>query len=86
MWCNSSQLVHDHVVAGNFASAMSLLRDQVGVVEFEPLQPLFLSLYSRGWLAYMAPPGPMPFLMHPLRNWNSKVCSPSQPFHLDIIW
>lgn len=41
-----TQLAADHVAAGQFQGAMSLLFRQLGVVNFEPLKPHFLELYT----------------------------------------
>jgi len=46
IWCNNSILVADHAAAGNFESAMKLLNQQVGAVNFAPLREYFLSLFS----------------------------------------
>lgn len=41
-----SQLAAEHVAAGQFQGAMSLLYRQLGVVQVEPLRPHFLELYN----------------------------------------
>lgn len=70
MWCNNSQLAVDHVLAGSFETAMRLLHDQVGVVQFGPYKPLFLQTYSRGRTCYLGLPS-LPCLRgHPQRNWK----------------
>ncbi|GAA5988628.1 hypothetical protein JCM5350_005773 [Sporobolomyces pararoseus] len=67
LWVRNSPLAADHVAAGSFETAMSLLNRQVGIVEFNPLKPLFLSVYqsSRLWLP-CAPS--LPPLSIPLRR------------------
>jgi coatomer protein complex subunit alpha (xenin) len=45
LWSNNSNLAADHVAAGSFESAMRLLNQQIGVVNFSPLKSLFMSLY-----------------------------------------
>lgn len=60
LWARNSPLAADHVAAGSFETAMSLLNRQVGAVNFEPLKPLFLQTYSASKLyvqgnASMAP-------------------------------
>ncbi|GAA5969494.1 hypothetical protein JCM3765_000874 [Sporobolomyces pararoseus] len=67
LWVRNSPLAADHVAAGSFETAMSLLNRQVGIVEFSPLKPLFLSVYqsSRLWLP-CAPS--LPPLSIPLRR------------------
>lgn len=46
MWARNSPLAADHVAAGSFESAMQLLNRQIGAVNFEPLKPRFLEIYS----------------------------------------
>lgn len=46
IWVRNSQLAADHVTAGSFESAMLLLNQQAGIVNFDPLKPIFLSLYT----------------------------------------
>jgi len=41
-----TQLAAEHVAAGAFQSAMSLLHRQLGAAAFEPLRPYFLELYT----------------------------------------
>jgi coatomer protein complex subunit alpha (xenin) len=41
-----SQLAAEHIAAGQFSGAMSLLFRQLGVVAFEPLRPHFMELYN----------------------------------------
>lgn len=67
LWVRNSPLAADHVAAGSFETAMGLLNRQVGIVNFAPLKPLFLSVYrsSRLWL----PAAPsLPPLEIPLRR------------------
>lgn len=47
LWCNNSKLVIDHILAGSFESAFRLLHDQIGVVNYEPFKPLFMTSYAR---------------------------------------
>jgi coatomer protein complex subunit alpha (xenin) len=67
LWVRNSPLAADHVAAGSFESAMSLLKNQVGAVHFEPLKPLFLSLYRSSTL-YLAGAPSLPDLEIPLRR------------------
>ncbi|KAK7990409.1 coatomer WD associated region [Apiospora arundinis] len=46
MWARNSPLAADHAAAGSFESAMNLLNRQVGAVNFAPLKPRFLEIYS----------------------------------------
>uniref|UniRef100_A0A8C7Z4R3 Coatomer subunit alpha n=2 Tax=Percomorphaceae TaxID=1489872 RepID=A0A8C7Z4R3_9TELE len=76
MWCNNSQLPVDHILAGSFETAMRLLHDQVGVVNFDPYKPLFMQTLSRARTCYLGLPS-LPCLRgHPQRNW--KDCGAKQ--------
>ncbi|KAF1334423.1 Coatomer protein complex, partial [Globisporangium splendens] len=45
-WVRNSSLAADHAAAGSFATAMQLLHRQIGVVNFEPLKPVFMQVYA----------------------------------------
>lgn len=51
-WTKTSRCPADHVAAGSFESAMELLHQQAGVVNFEPLRPLFMSLWEGAHATY----------------------------------
>lgn len=55
-WMRNSPIAADRAAAGSFASAMQLLTRQGGIVEFEPLKPLFLQSYlaSKAYLPGVA--------------------------------
>ena len=69
VWCNNSQLPVDHVLAGSFETAMRLLHDQVGVVQFDTYKQLFLQTYSRSRTDYQGLPSIPPLFGFPHRNW-----------------
>lgn len=69
-WCNNSQLAVDHIVAGSFETAMRLLHDQVGVVDFRPYSELFLQALWRGKAVYQAMPSLYPLNAYLHRNWK----------------
>ncbi|CAF1023866.1 unnamed protein product [Didymodactylos carnosus] len=70
LWVNNSKLPVDHILAGSFESAMRLLNDQVGIVEFEEYKQLFIQTYSRAKTAYTALPSLPSIFAYPLRNWR----------------
>uniref|UniRef100_F6WKP1 Coatomer subunit alpha n=2 Tax=Macaca TaxID=9539 RepID=F6WKP1_MACMU len=70
IWCNNSQLPVDHILAGSFETAMRLLHDQVGVIQFGPYKQLFLQTYARGRTTYQALPCLPPMYGYPNRNWK----------------
>jgi coatomer protein complex subunit alpha (xenin) len=70
VWCNNSHLPADHVVAGSFETAMRLLHDQVGVVNFEPYKHLFLLSFARGRTCYTALPSVPSLFGYLHRNWK----------------
>lgn len=66
-WVRNSPLAADHIAAGSFDTAMKLLKNQVGAVNFAPLRPLFLSLYQSSKL-YLPGAASLPDLEIPLRR------------------
>ncbi|KAH9509800.1 hypothetical protein Btru_045233 [Bulinus truncatus] len=70
VWCNNSQLPVDHVLAGSFETAMRLLHDQVGVVQFDGYKQLFLYTFSRSRTCYVGLPSLPPLFGYPHRNWK----------------
>ncbi|KAG9123809.1 hypothetical protein FRC07_013904 [Ceratobasidium sp. 392] len=68
LWTRNSPFAADHVAAGSFESAMQLLHRQSGVVQFEPLKPIFLSIYrsARAYLSLTASVPPLE--LHLRRN------------------
>ncbi|EKX53298.1 coatomer subunit alpha [Guillardia theta CCMP2712] len=44
-WQQASNVPGEHVAAGSFQSAMELMNRQAGVVNFEPMKPIFTSVY-----------------------------------------
>uniref|UniRef100_A0A673L6L9 Coatomer subunit alpha-like n=1 Tax=Sinocyclocheilus rhinocerous TaxID=307959 RepID=A0A673L6L9_9TELE len=70
MWCNNSQLAVDHLLAGSFETAMRLLHDQVGVVQFGPYKQLFMQTLSRGRTCYLGLPSLPCLHSYPQRNWK----------------
>lgn len=89
-WINNSKLVVDHILAGSFESAFRLLNNQVGVVEFEPYQSLFLNTYARSRTSYACLPNIPSLYGYPQRNWKdtnwkdaaSKTGLPAVGLHL----
>ncbi|KAF8512519.1 coatomer subunit alpha-2 [Hysterangium stoloniferum] len=68
VWVRNSPFAADHVAAGSFESAMQLLNRQHGIVAFESLKPLFISIY-RASHAYLSPHASLPPLqLHIRRN------------------
>ena len=59
-----TQLAVDHVAAGSFQSAMSLLFRQLGATGFEPLRPYFLDIYSASHASTPGLPGLPSMLSH----------------------
>uniref|UniRef100_A0A4W5JY78 COPI coat complex subunit alpha n=1 Tax=Hucho hucho TaxID=62062 RepID=A0A4W5JY78_9TELE len=79
LWCNNSQLPVDHVLAGSFETAMRLLHDQVGVVQFGPYKQLFMQTLSRGRTCYLGLPS-LPCLRgNPQRNWKDSGAKQGLP-------
>ncbi|GJJ15119.1 hypothetical protein Clacol_009394 [Clathrus columnatus] len=68
IWVRNSPFAADHIAAGSFETAMQLLNRQHGVVAFESLKPLFISIY-RASHVYLSPNASLPLLqLHIRRN------------------
>lgn len=57
VWTKNSRHAADHAAAGSIESAMELLHQQVGVVNFAPLRPHFMALWMGAHAA--SPSGPL---------------------------
>lgn len=68
LWARNSPLAADHVAAGSFESAMNLLNRQVGAVNFAPLKPRFLEIYSATRTFLPASAGLSPLVNYVRRN------------------
>lgn len=68
LWARNSPLAADHVAGGSFESAMNLLNRQVGAVNFEPLKPRFLEIYSASKTYLPASAGLPPLLNYVRRT------------------
>lgn len=67
-----TQLVADHVAAGSFSTAMSLLFRQLGATSFEPLKPYFMDLYTASHGTLPGLPGTLPLLTGLDRAFNAE--------------
>mmetsp|Transcript_3323 Transcript_3323/g.4566 ORF Transcript_3323/g.4566 Transcript_3323/m.4566 type:complete len:1271 (+) Transcript_3323:103-3915(+) len=72
IWCGNSTLPADHVAAGSFESAMKLLNQQIGAVNFAPLKSNFLSLYSGARVSVGGIPS-IPSVTLPVQRTGSEV-------------
>lgn len=70
VWTHNSQLAVDHVRAGSYETAMRLLNNQVGIVNFEPYKQIFSSLYLSARTVYISLPDLPVRFSHPHRNWK----------------
>jgi len=70
VWVTNSTLAADHIAAGSFDSAARLLNDQLGVVNFEPYEQLFMLAFARGRVAAPGLPCTPSLYFHPHRNWR----------------
>lgn len=78
-WSNNTNLVADQLRAGTFESAMRLLNDQVGVVEFAPYKHLFLQIFTAARTSYSALPNLESLFAHPQRNWKETNVKKANP-------
>ncbi|KLO13353.1 coatomer subunit alpha-2 [Schizopora paradoxa] len=85
LWVRNSPFASDHVCAGSFESAMQLLNRQQGVVNFEPLKTIFVSVY-RSAHAYLSPNASLPPLqLHLRRNISESSASRILPVAVKTI-
>ena len=68
LWCNNSKLPVDHILAGSFETAMRLLHDQVGIVDFNEYKNIFVQVYARSRTSFSALPSLTPLYAYPCRN------------------
>lgn len=86
-WVRNSNLAVDHIAAGSFSSAMDLLQKQIGVRNFKPLQPYFMSAFSAAQCSIPGLPSTNGISSELLRNAKdkpvkSKDSLPVSPFTL----
>lgn len=74
LWARNSPLAADHIAGGSFESAMNLLNRQVGAVNFAPLKPRFLEIYSASRTFLPASPG-----LPPLVNYVRRTLDETDP-------
>ncbi|KAJ3305877.1 hypothetical protein HDU76_004940 [Blyttiomyces sp. JEL0837] len=79
-WVRNSPLAADHIAAGSFETAMQLLNRQVGIVNFAPLKPMFLSVFQ-ATKAYIACNSSVPPLSVPIISAGDDKQKKSLPFH-----
>jgi coatomer protein complex subunit alpha (xenin) len=80
LWCNNSKLPVDHVLAGSFETAMRLLHDQVGIVDFGEYKTIFMQTFARSRTVFTSVPSLAPLYAYPSRNPNNanpKNCLPA---------
>lgn len=67
IWSQNARLAGDYAASGTFDIAMQLLNQQIGVVNFEPLQPQFLQLAGSAWTATSGL-ATLPSLLNPIHR------------------
>ncbi|KAJ1649424.1 hypothetical protein IWQ61_009489, partial [Dispira simplex] len=67
LWSRNSSLAVDHIAAGSFRTAMQLLKQQAGVVNFAPLKTHFMTIYQTTQ-TYVAADGCTPALYFGVRR------------------
>jgi len=80
LWQRNSKLPSDHVLAGAFESAMRILHQELGIVNFEPLKNHFMILYTSSRTSLPAIPS-VPSLLMPIqvKQESSSQTSPVVP-------
>ncbi|XP_044765066.1 coatomer subunit alpha [Coccinella septempunctata] len=87
-WVKNSSLVADHVMAGSFDSACLLLNKYVGVVNFSPYLPLFMSSYGASRTITTWQSNVPSLYYYPLRNYkenNPKTSLPAGGIQLNEL-
>ncbi|KAI8670712.1 Coatomer subunit alpha [Fusarium keratoplasticum] len=74
LWARNSPLAVDHIAGGSFETAMQLLNRQVGAVDFAPLKPRFLEVYSASRTFLPASQG-----LSPLVNYVRRTLDETDP-------
>jgi coatomer subunit alpha len=74
LWARNSPLAVDHIAGGSFETAMQLLNRQVGAVNFAPLKPRFLEVYSASKTYLPASAG-----LPPLINYVRRTLDETDP-------
>ncbi|KAM0427767.1 hypothetical protein ACHAPT_007223 [Fusarium lateritium] len=74
LWARNSPLAVDHIAGGSFETAMQLLNRQVGAVNFAPLKPRFLEVYSASKTFLPASQG-----LSPLVNYVRRTLDETDP-------
>ncbi len=79
IWVRNSTLAVDHVAAGSFDSAMQMLNRQVGAVNFAPLKPLFMTIYSsaHSYISGFPAVGPLSFNIHRTQEGDPRKFLPA---------
>jgi coatomer protein complex subunit alpha (xenin) len=77
IWLNNSKLAVDHILSGSFETAMRLLHEQVGIVNFEELRPIFMQTFARSRATLTALPSIPSLFVYPSKN-------PNDPLHKSL--
>jgi coatomer protein complex subunit alpha (xenin) len=88
LWARNSPLAADHVAAGSFDSAMQLLNRQVGAVQFAPLKPRFLEIYTASKTYLPASVGLPPLINYVRRtveDTDARKVLPIIPRDLEVV-
>ncbi len=88
IWSRNSPLAADHVAAGSLESAMQLLNRQVGAVNFAPLKPRFMEIYTASKTFLSASPGLPPlvnYVRRTLEETEARKVLPMIPRDLETI-
>ncbi|OQR74758.1 coatomer subunit alpha-like, partial [Tropilaelaps mercedesae] len=76
-WVDQSRLAVDHILAGSFETAMKLLNEQVGIVNFAPLQNHFMATYARSRTALVGFPLTPTMYSYPQRAYGKNTSLPA---------
>lgn len=88
IWTRNSPLAADHAAGGSFDTAMNLLNRQVGAVNFKPLEPRFMEIYTATRTFLPANPGMAPlvnYVRRTVQESDSRKILPIVPRDLESV-
>jgi len=85
IWVRNSNLAADHIAAGAFESAMQLLNQQVGIVNFAPLKPIFFQIYYGSRTAFSENASVTSQLYPVHRNWEETKPRSGLPYQANSL-
>lgn len=83
-WLTNSKSPVDHFLAGSFESAFRLLNEKYGIINFDPIKPHVMKLYSRSRVSYQGLSYLPSLLTYPSRS-NDQQKDNKKPVNLPLV-